>query len=38
MWGPRKEWDVLSGEGREGFMEEVMINLLSKEGRNFQIP
>lgn len=26
MWGPRREWEVLSGEGREGFMEEVMIN------------
>ena len=38
MWGPRKEWEVLSGEGREGFVEEVMINCLLKKGRNFQIP
>ena len=38
MWGPRREWEVLSGEGRETFMGEVMINWLLKEGMNFQIP
>lgn len=38
MWGLRKEWDVLSGESREGFMEEVMIADSRRRGRNFQIP